>query len=139
MIFASIWYAVFGSLSYIFFGIASGVFAPQAGTVTEYHECESNGDSFGECDRSTFERPLFAIPNAIANISLGLIPIGVFNFLINWNKMKKKMAKICGKKPSRSERSGSTIRYSLTSRGSSKWTLRGSFDQGSENVTTTTA
>ena len=53
-----------------------------------YFICEASGHVPGKCDRNVFERHFYPSMSCISYILMGLIPLSILNFVVNWNKVK---------------------------------------------------
>ena len=57
--------------------------------VTDYFKCEALGHVPGKCNRSEFEHYYNPYMSAISYILIGLIPLGVLNFVVSWRSVKE--------------------------------------------------
>lgn len=84
-------FIIFGSYSMIHIGIVTGNMDKVREEFAKYFLCESTGHIPGKCDRSEFEQHLHPYMSAVAYVFLGLIPVGVLNFIVNWERLWKSM------------------------------------------------
>ena len=61
----------------------------------DYFTCEFVGHTPGRCDRNGFEKFTYPYLSIIAYLFIGLIPISILNFVINWQSMKEFCLKKC--------------------------------------------
>ena len=62
--------------------------------LTDYFKCEALGYVPGRCNRETFERLTLPYFSAIGDITLGLIPLSILNFVFKWSSVKKAKNKL---------------------------------------------
>lgn len=73
----------------IHYGLVSGNTEKATRDFTNYFLCESTGHVPGKCDRSEFERHLRPEMSIVTYYLLGIIPMGILNFVVNWSKQWK--------------------------------------------------
>ena len=59
--------------------------------LTGYFKCEAFGHIPGKCNRSNFEQHYNQYLATISYILMGLIPLGILNFVLKWRSAQKKM------------------------------------------------
>ena len=57
--------------------------------VTDYFKCEALGHVPGKCNRSEFEQYCNPYMSAISYTLIGLIPLGILNFVLKWKSVKE--------------------------------------------------
>ena len=57
--------------------------------LTNYFKCEALGYVPGKCNRSEFEQYYNPYMGAISYILMGLVPLGILNFVLKWRSIKK--------------------------------------------------
>ena len=57
--------------------------------VTDYFKCEALGHVPGKCNRSEFEHIYSPYMSAISYTLIGLIPLGILNFVLRWRSVKE--------------------------------------------------
>ena len=93
IIMVSISFIVFGVFTMIHLGIVTGNADKVGDAFTEYFVCESTGHVPGKCDRSIFERHLYPYMSVIAYLLMGMVPIAILNFIVNWQNLWKSIKK----------------------------------------------
>ena len=93
IIMVSISFIVFGVFTMIHLGIVTGNADKVADGFTEYFACKSTGHVPGKCDRSIFERHLYPYTSVIAYLLMGMVPIAILNFIVNWQNLWKSIKK----------------------------------------------
>lgn len=87
--FASVCYIIFGAIVIVYYSVANGDQNKALEALTEYFTCESTGHVPGKCDRSKFERYIHTELQIFANLSMGLLSLGILNFVVSWQKLGK--------------------------------------------------
>ena len=62
--------------------------------VTDYFKCEALGHVPGKCNRSEFEHIYSPYMSAISYALIGLIPLGILNFVLKWRSVKEIIVKL---------------------------------------------
>lgn len=107
-------YVVFGGYSFIYFGISHGDADRAVKGLAQYFACESTGHVPGKCDRRSFELHLYPRMSVIAYVFIGMVPISIIIFIVNWHKLWKSITNfVKALRPSRAE-SPLTIDSSLS-------------------------
>ena len=57
--------------------------------VTDYFKCEALGHVPGKCNRSEFEQYSNPYMSAVSYTLIGLIPLGILNFVLKWRSVKE--------------------------------------------------
>ena len=57
--------------------------------LTNYFKCEALGYVPGKCDRSEFEQYDNHYMSAISYILMGLVPLGILNYVLKWTSVKE--------------------------------------------------
>lgn len=83
----------------IHIGIVTGNMDRVRDGLNNYFVCESTGHIPGKCDRREFEQYLYPSMSSVAYIFLGLIPLGVLNFIVKWEKLWKSIKKNSVERP----------------------------------------
>ena len=73
--------------------------------LTDYFKCEALGHVPGKCSRSEFEHIYSPYMSGIAYALIGLIPLGILNFVLKWRSVKE----VAGKSFHRLSRKSSEI------------------------------
>ena len=55
--------------------------------VTDYFKCEALGHVPGKCNRSEFEHYNNPYMSSITYVLIGLIPLGILNFVLKWKSI----------------------------------------------------
>ena len=77
----------------IFLSVHSAIFTAKSDKViaglTDYFKCEALGHVPGKCNRYDIEQYDNPYISAISYILIGLIPLGVLNFVLKWRSVKE--------------------------------------------------
>ena len=85
---------VFGVYTMVHFGVLAGTTDKKIELLTKYFFCEASGHVPGRCDRKALEQYLYQNYMSIfAYALLGIIPIPILNFVVNWEKLWKSFKK----------------------------------------------
>ena len=85
---------VFGVYTMVHFGVVTGTTDEKIELLTKYFFCEASGHVPGRCDRKALEQYLYQNYMSIfAYVLLGIIPIAILNFVVNWEKLWKSLKK----------------------------------------------
>ena len=57
--------------------------------MTDYFKCEALGHVPGKCNRSEFEQYYSPYMSAISYTLIGLVPLGILNFVLKWRSVKE--------------------------------------------------
>ena len=57
--------------------------------LTDYFKCEALGHVPGKCNRSEFEHIYSPYMSAISYALIGLVPLGILNFVLKWRSVKE--------------------------------------------------
>ena len=68
--------------------IVTATFDKFIAAVTDYFKCEALGHVPGKCNRSEFEQYYNPYMSAISYTLIGLIPLGILNFVLRWRSVK---------------------------------------------------
>ena len=82
-------FIVFSVVTLVHTGIVIASSDKFIAALTDYFKCEALGHVTGKCNRSEFEQYYNPYMSAISYIFIGLIPLGIINFVLKWNSVKK--------------------------------------------------
>ena len=57
--------------------------------LNDYFNCEALGHVPGKCNRSEFEHIYSPYMSAITYVLIGLVPLGILNFVLKWRSVKE--------------------------------------------------